>query len=239
MRFPLSGKATDGSRHSQTEEIMHTTHLAVCLLAAIAVPASNASVQSNLFKTATIVRVREHQSEPSHSYGGDNPSDAPLKSEIYVYEVAIRAGCDTYIARYASPYDYLPTALTKNRQMPVRVGKHDITFDLGNRQMQLPIARSKKDKTANCRDEARSKGGNMHMDKNDFQLLELLSRAIKDFEKIEDDASTMNFIARRVGNIVKHMKDLRDDLRPRGQANGEVHNDASEGKAYRVVPGSH
>lgn len=79
----------------------------------------------------------------------------------------------------------------------------------------------------------------MHMDKNDLQLLELLSRAIKDFEKIEDDANTMNFIARRVGNIVKHMKDLRDDLRPRGQANGGAHDVVGEAKPYRAVQGTH
>ena len=79
----------------------------------------------------------------------------------------------------------------------------------------------------------------MHMDKNDLQLLELLNRAIKDFEKVEDDASTMNFIARRVGNIVKHMKDLRDDLRPRGQANGSAHEVAGDGKPYRAVQGTH
>lgn len=79
----------------------------------------------------------------------------------------------------------------------------------------------------------------MHMDKNDLQLLELLNRAVKDFERIEDDPNTMNFIARRMGNIVKHMKDLRDDLRPRGQANGGVHEVGGEGKAYRVTQGTH
>ena len=79
----------------------------------------------------------------------------------------------------------------------------------------------------------------MHMDKSDLQLLELLSRAIKDFEKIEDDSNTMNFVARRVGNIVKHMKDLRDDLRPRGQANGGVHEVSGEGKPYRIAQGTH
>lgn len=79
----------------------------------------------------------------------------------------------------------------------------------------------------------------MHMDKKDLELLELLNRSIKDFERIEDDPSTMNFIARRVGNIVKHMKDLRDDLRPRGQANGGVHDSSGEGKPYRVAQGTH
>lgn len=51
-------------------------------------------------------------------------------------------------------------------------------------------------------------------------LIELLTKNIKELEKVEDDPKTINFVARRIGNIVKHMKDLRDDLRPRGNANG-------------------
>jgi len=79
----------------------------------------------------------------------------------------------------------------------------------------------------------------MQMEKNDLQLLELLTRAIRDFERIEDDSSTMNFIARRVGNIVKHMKDLREDLRPRGQINGGTHDSVGDARPYRAVPGAH
>ena len=58
------------------------------------------------------------------------------------------------------------------------------------------------------------------MERDNTYLIELLTRNIKDLEKVEDDSHTINFVARRIGNIVKHMKDLRDDLRPRGQANG-------------------
>jgi len=60
------------------------------------------------------------------------------------------------------------------------------------------------------------------MEKDHTYLIELLSMSIKELEKVEDDAKTINFGARRIGNIVKHMKDLRDDLRPRGQANGNT-----------------
>jgi len=60
------------------------------------------------------------------------------------------------------------------------------------------------------------------MEKDHTYLIELLSRSIKELEKVEDDAKTINFVARRIGNIVKHMKDLRDDLRPRGHANGNT-----------------
>jgi len=78
----------------------------------------------------------------------------------------------------------------------------------------------------------------MRMDKGDFELMELLRRAIHDFEKIEDDQKTMNFIARRIGNIVKHMKDLRDDLRPRGNSNGRTHEDVTDQASLGVSPGT-
>jgi hypothetical protein len=60
----------------------------------------------------------------------------------------------------------------------------------------------------------------MQPPRSEIQLFELLSRTIKELERIEDDPKTLNFVARRLGNIVKHMKDLRDDLQPRGGANG-------------------
>jgi hypothetical protein len=74
----------------------------------------------------------------------------------------------------------------------------------------------------------------MQIDKNDLLLTELLNSAIKDFEKVEDASTTMNFVARRIGNIVKHMKDLRDDLRPRGAGNGQRHDTTGEEKPYRI-----
>ncbi len=54
------------------------------------------------------------------------------------------------------------------------------------------------------------------MENTEVSLSELLGRSIKDFEKIEDDPKTLTFVARRLGNIVKHMKDLCEDLQPRG-----------------------
>jgi hypothetical protein len=75
----------------------------------------------------------------------------------------------------------------------------------------------------------------MQPDRNDRQLLEILNRSIRDMERIEDDPATMNFIARRVGNIVKHMKDLRDDLRPRGGSNGVPQGKTAGEKPYDAV----
>lgn len=63
----------------------------------------------------------------------------------------------------------------------------------------------------------------MQTQNTELQLFDLLSRTIKELERIEDDSKTLNFVSRRLGNIVKHMKDLRDDLQPRGGVNGTAH----------------
>ncbi len=68
--------------------------------------------------------------------------------------------------------------------------------------------------------------------RNEMSLFELLGYTIRDLERIEDDPTTLTFVARRLGNIVKHMKDLREDLQPRGKngANGHSHVIAGENR---------
>ena len=74
----------------------------------------------------------------------------------------------------------------------------------------------------------------MQLDGHDKRLLEILSCSIRDMERVEDDPATMTFVARRVGNIVRHMKELRDDLRPRSTLNG-----VANGKPVREKPYGH
>ena len=74
----------------------------------------------------------------------------------------------------------------------------------------------------------------MQLDRNDKQLLDILSRSIRDMERVEDDPATMTFVARRGGNIVRHMKDLRDDLRPRGCLNGGANGKPAGEKPYQA-----
>ena len=57
----------------------------------------------------------------------------------------------------------------------------------------------------------------MQTQTTETSLCEMLGTVIKELEKIEDDPKTLTFVARRLGNIVKHMKDLCEDLQPRGR----------------------
>jgi hypothetical protein len=129
--------------------------LAVIALVAstVAVPAfgANNTPRARQYQPATITSVKKHEVEESPYGGGDNPADAPLRSEVYAYDIAVRTRCGSYVAHYESPYDYLPDAFAANRQIPVRVGKREIAFDLGFRQMRMGVVRHRMNPTANCR----------------------------------------------------------------------------------------
>lgn len=81
----------------------------------------------------TVVAVQKSRVQsPEYTMGGSNPSDAPLTSRYYTFEVSIRVGCETYVGRYETPLNYLPSAFTADRPVTMRLTKHVMYFDLAN-----------------------------------------------------------------------------------------------------------
>jgi hypothetical protein len=79
----------------------------------------------------TVVDVASHQVEsPAFTVGGSNPSDAPLTSRYYVYEVSIRVGCETYVGRYETPFHYLPSAFAPAQRLRFRLTKRVMYFEI-------------------------------------------------------------------------------------------------------------
>ena len=91
----------------------------------------------------TVIQVQKHKVFSADSMVGDsNPSDAPLASRYYSYEVSVRVDCRTYVGRYQTPFNYLPSAFTPDRPIQVRVTKHLMYFDLPNDpDMRMGIVR--------------------------------------------------------------------------------------------------
>lgn len=106
---------------------------------------------SSAVQSVTVLSVQsETDVQPSYS-GGDNPSDAPLRSEVYSYDVAVRSSCGTLVTRYQSPYDYFPSAFAPNAQIPARITKHEVDFDLpSGREMKMPIVSRKRSAATGC-----------------------------------------------------------------------------------------
>ena len=120
----------------------------VCLCMLTMPVVASTSAASAGYQPATITSVQKMEvTEPPYS-GGDNPSDAPLQSHSYAYNVRVKTGCGTYIAHYESPYDYLPSAFAPNHELPVRVVKGAMQFDLGYRTVQMTVTKHKDD--ASC-----------------------------------------------------------------------------------------
>ncbi|HLW88921.1 MAG TPA: hypothetical protein VKR57_10550 [Terriglobales bacterium] len=91
------------------------------------------SLYASQYVEGTVIEVQKHKVySPEYTMGGSNPSDAPLTSRYYAYEISIRIDCQTYIGRYETPFNYLTSAFTPNRPVQVRLTKHVMYFDLPN-----------------------------------------------------------------------------------------------------------
>jgi hypothetical protein len=99
----------------------------------VALPMFYVSPSRNVkeYVQGTVVQVESHQAEsPAYTVGGSNPSDAPLSSRYYVYEVSIRVGCETYVGRYATSFHYLPSEFAPAQRLEFRLTKHVMYFEV-------------------------------------------------------------------------------------------------------------
>lgn len=130
--------------------------LAVSMVACVACSpiAMHADSQSDSIpiQPVRVVSVNSQtEAHPSYTGGGDNPSDAPLGSEVFSYEVAVHSDCATLVTRYQSPYDYFPSAFIPEAQIPAHVRKHEVDFELpSGREMKMPIVRRKRSSAPGC-----------------------------------------------------------------------------------------
>ena|ERR1700676_5532765 len=118
----------------------------ICLAAFMVVmPALYAAERgrSSPYVQGIVVQVQKHKVySPDSMSGGNNPSDAPLTSRFYAYEVSVRVDCKTYVGRYETPFNYLPSAFTPDQPIQVRLTRHVMYFDLPNDpDMRMGIVR--------------------------------------------------------------------------------------------------
>jgi hypothetical protein len=115
------------------EEIMKKhLYIVTVVFLMTAVPAIRAmAVNSREWVQGTVVQVQKHRVEfPEYQFGSGNPSDAPLASRYYAFEVSIRVDGKTYVGRYTTPFNYLPSAFTPDQPIQLRLTKHGMYFEL-------------------------------------------------------------------------------------------------------------
>jgi hypothetical protein len=131
------------------EKIMKKTiaiGIAVLVIALI-LNASPARGSANPFVQGIVIEVQKQKVYfPDYAIGGSNPSDAPLTSRYYAYRVSVRVDCKTYIGRYETPFNYLPSEFTPNQPIQMHLTKHVMYFDLPNDpDMRMGIVRRSSD----------------------------------------------------------------------------------------------
>jgi len=126
--------------------------LVACIACSPMAMQAKAQSGSSLIQPVTVLSVdSQTEAQPSYMGGGDNPSDAPLRSDVYSYEVAVRSDCATLVTRYQSPFDYFPSAFSPNAQIPAQVKKHEVDFELpSGREMKMPIVSRKRSSAPGC-----------------------------------------------------------------------------------------
>jgi hypothetical protein len=156
------------SRSKQTAEEFMEKFLCVCIFFVGAVtPMLNASGRRNrskAFQRGTVLRVDQHQVQsPANTFGAGNPSDAPLASSFYIYDVSIHTNCGSYVGRYETPFKYLPSAFSPNNPIEVRPTKHVLYFDLPNDpDLRMSIVHRAVNKTRPCGTTNRSQAIDFH-----------------------------------------------------------------------------
>jgi hypothetical protein len=127
-------------------------YLSVLVLAVTmsAVSAKAKVGRSKGFQQGTVVRVerQEVMSPNPCCYSG---SDAPLQTQYYEFDVSVRVGCGTYVGRYETYMDYLPSAFSPNEDIRVRLTKHVMYFDVPRgHDMKMGIVRRTIDHAVPC-----------------------------------------------------------------------------------------
>lgn len=111
--------------------------IVVAMLAVVSVFAKETKIKQ--YVEGTVVRVDKHQSEANVS--GQNPSDAPLADpETFAYDVAVLVNCGTYVGRYQSRYDYVPSVFAVDRKIQLRLTRSAMYVSVPNeKELELPI----------------------------------------------------------------------------------------------------
>jgi hypothetical protein len=109
------------------------------------------STKQNEYLSGTVLQVKRHEYDSASNYVGNSPSDAPLHSDVYVYDIFVSVNCATYVGRYESVFDYLPSLFTPNQKVEVRLRKHVMQIDVpGEERYTMGIIERPRHPTATC-----------------------------------------------------------------------------------------
>jgi hypothetical protein len=115
--------------------------IVIAVLAAMLAVINASAKESKIrqYFEGTVVRVDKY--EPQQVVAGQNPSDAPLADpETFAYDVAVHVNCGTYVGRYQSWYDYVPSVFAADRKIQLRLTRSVMYVNVPNeKELELSI----------------------------------------------------------------------------------------------------
>ncbi len=119
------------------KKIVVASAILASMLAVLSASAKESKIQQ--YVEGTVVRVDRHQSVASVSE--QNPSDAPLPDpETFAYDVAVHVNCGSFVGRYQSWYDYVPSVFAADRKIQLRVARSVMYVNVPNEEKDLELA---------------------------------------------------------------------------------------------------
>jgi hypothetical protein len=113
--------------------------------------------QSKQPQQGTIVQVRKQDVSTPPVRTGADADRTPLESHYYLYNVSVRLNCDIYVGRYESELNDLPSELSANNSVPVRLQKHMMYLDLQGDTVKMRIVHHQVSDEAACAQSASAK----------------------------------------------------------------------------------
>jgi hypothetical protein len=113
---------------------MKTLRLLSWLL--ILVAAASAEPRTKTYQTGTILSV---QRKEANGVSYRKPTDAPMRSSAYTYDVSVRVADSVLVGRYQSETSYLPSTWTEGSPVEVRVNKHRMYLKGPAEDLELSI----------------------------------------------------------------------------------------------------
>jgi hypothetical protein len=98
-------------------------------LAVVSAAALFATAQSKASEQGTIINVEKQDVATPPVREGANPVRTPLQSHYSVYNISVQVNCDVYVGRYESELDDLPSTLSAQSSVPVRLNNRAMDLD--------------------------------------------------------------------------------------------------------------
>lgn len=124
-------------------------YLCIALFLLISTPIAlyaKSESQANTYIQGTVLAVQKRNVSSPRTMAATTPTDAPLQSSYYAYNISVRVRCATYTGRYDTPLNYLPSAFSPHHAIDLRLTKHVMYFNVpGEQEIRMPIVQRKND----------------------------------------------------------------------------------------------